>query len=218
MEKATFHGRLPDPKDFAAMFVDLNQLLKPRLQVMDGIIGMEGDGPYSGTPRRVGAVLASSSFSALDVVAARLIHMAPERIPTVQVAQGRGLLPEDLDRIEVMGGKVENLQVTDFRMPSTYRKGRGGLKRIERRLLSLTRVYALRPVIVKEACTNCGRCVRACPKGAIKSRSGKARVNHRYCICCYTCHEMCTSHAIRLERSLTGRTVAKLVERGGKGK
>ena len=75
MEKPTFHARLQEPDEFARMIVDVNEFVKPSLEIMDAVEAMEGDGPMSGTPRHVGAVLASGSYSALDVVASRIMSM-----------------------------------------------------------------------------------------------------------------------------------------------
>lgn len=46
--KGEFHVKLPDVNDFARMLVDINMLVKPRLFIMDAIIGMEGNGPRGG--------------------------------------------------------------------------------------------------------------------------------------------------------------------------
>ena len=219
LEKATFHGRLPEPDDFGIMLVDLNELIKPRLQIMDAIVGMEGDGPFSGAPKAIGAVLASPSYAAIDAVAARLIRMLPQDVCTIRAAWARGSLEKDLDEIEVLGESWEDMVVDDFKRPSTYASGKK--KRtgaIERNLVKMVRVYALRPAVMHSHCSLCGRCVRSCPTGAMRESRGKVRLSHKKCIRCYTCHEMCTSSAISLERSLGGKAMALAVERKNRGK
>jgi Fe-S-cluster-containing hydrogenase component 2 len=44
-------------------------------------------------------------------------------------------------------------------------------------------------------------------------KNGKAKVDRRKCIRCYSCHEFCDSHAITLKRSVGGRAVAVFMER-----
>lgn len=46
--KAKGHTLYPSADSFARMLVDLNQYVKPRLYIMDGIVAMEGNGPGSG--------------------------------------------------------------------------------------------------------------------------------------------------------------------------
>ena len=57
MLKGEFHVKLPDPYRFARMLVDLNCLVSPRLYVMDGIYGMEGNGPRGGNPKKMNILL-----------------------------------------------------------------------------------------------------------------------------------------------------------------
>jgi uncharacterized protein (DUF362 family)/Pyruvate/2-oxoacid:ferredoxin oxidoreductase delta subunit len=211
MEKPSFHGRLSDVEQFSEMLLDLNQALMPRLQVMDAVMGMEGEGPSGGQPRKIGAILASGSPVSLDVVAARLMAFRPEDIPTIRKAAERGLVPRDLS-VEVVGDDLAALAVPDFKHPahSTSRLGVGAP--ILGRLL---RAYALRPVVSLERCTGCGACVGSCPKQTIRMVRGKARVKHGECIRCYCCHEMCQSKAIDLTRSLGGRMIARMMESPG---
>lgn len=54
-------------------------------------------------------------------------------------------------------------------------------------------------VEVKEICTGCGVCVRACPFGAIKVAEGKARIGDA-CTLCTVCVRSCPCHAITIER------------------
>ena len=213
MEKATFHARLQEPEEFARMIVDINQFVKPALEIMDAVEAMEGDGPQSGTPRHVGAILASDSYSALDVVASRIMSIDPKEICTIRAAIERGLLSEDLSDVKVLGGELEKFRVPDFKRPSTFigQKRKNG--RAMKAMMSLIKVYALRPVIVRSMCVGCGKCSRGCPMKAISMKDGKAKINHRKCIRCYSCHEFCDSHAILLKRSLRGKALAILVER-----
>ena len=52
---------------------------------------------------------------------------------------------------------------------------------------------------VKETCTGCGVCVRACPFGAMKVAEGKARIGDA-CTLCTVCVRSCPYHAITIER------------------
>ncbi len=72
----------PSADSFARMLVDLNQYVKPRLYIMDGIVAMEGNGPGSGDPAPMNVILMSQDPVALDSVFCHLIHLNPEMVPT----------------------------------------------------------------------------------------------------------------------------------------
>jgi uncharacterized protein (DUF362 family)/ferredoxin len=211
MEKPSFHGRLSDVEQFSEMLLDLNLALIPRLQVMDAVMGMEGEGPSGGQPRKIGAILASGNPVALDVVAARLMALRPEDIPTIRKAVERGIIPRDLG-VEVLGDDLATLVVPDFEHPTPLTSRLGVGAPVLGRLL---RAYALRPVVSPEKCTGCQACVGSCPQQTIRMVRGKARVKHGNCIRCYCCHEMCQSKAIGLTRSFGGRMIARIMESPG---
>jgi uncharacterized protein (DUF362 family)/Pyruvate/2-oxoacid:ferredoxin oxidoreductase delta subunit len=213
MEKPTFHARLQQPEEFARMIIDINEFVKPVLEIMDAVDAMEGDGPQSGTPRHVGAILASGSYTAMDVVAARIMSIDPKEVCTIRRASERGLISEDLSDVEVVGEGYESFVVKDFQKPSTFvgKKRSGG--RMMKVMMGLIKVYAMKPSILRSMCIGCGKCHRGCPVKAITMKDGKAKVNNRKCIRCYSCHEFCDSHAIVLKRSAGGKVFASLVER-----
>jgi uncharacterized protein (DUF362 family) len=126
-EKASFHGRLADPMDFSRMLVDLNELMRPQLQIMDAVIGMEGDGPNSGEPRKIGAILASGSYAHIDVVAARIIGMAPIDIPTIAAEVERGLLDKNLGASwsRERASKLSRSMISGYPRPSPVEGGSG---------------------------------------------------------------------------------------------
>ncbi|HTP29253.1 MAG TPA: DUF362 domain-containing protein [Anaeromyxobacteraceae bacterium] len=215
-EKPTYHATLPNSNDFSRMILDLNALLKPQLHIMDAVMGMEGDGPHSGTPRKIGAVLASGDSTAIDVALSRLMSIEPRDVPTIKMAIERGLAKPDLSDISVVGEAVDDMAVKDFKRPTSYRGSRKDgvtLGRMAGWLSSLVKDYAPRPKIVAEKCVGCLRCVRSCPTRTISATGKIPRIAYGKCIKCYCCHEMCESHAILLKRSIWGTLVASMVDR-----
>ena len=71
--------------------VDIALTRTPHLAIVDGVIGMEGDGPINGTPKPVGAVVMGMDLVAVDATCCRLMHLPPERIPTVMLAEQKRL-------------------------------------------------------------------------------------------------------------------------------
>jgi ferredoxin len=213
LEKPVFHARFPEPDGFAQMIIDLNELVKPRLQVMDAVVGMEGDGPLSGSPRRLGAVLASGSCTALDVVLSRMMGIEPADVATIRLAAKRGLIAPDFSDIVTVGDPAGAFVVPDYRKPITFTGSKKGVRRsASHRLVTLLgRVYAFHPAIVTEKCVRCGKCQRICPMGAIRLGDHSAAIDLKKCIRCYCCHEMCSDGAIELRRGIGGKILKAIV-------
>ena len=212
MEKPTFHGRLPDPDDFSRMLVDLNALMKPKLQVMDAVMAMEGDGPIGGELRNVGVVLASDDFTAIDVAASRIMTIDPASVGTIKAAMERGLVQKNLSDISFVGEDFDGLIVKDFKKPQTYLKPRPKKRRGQHVLDTMAKAYALRPEIIEDNCIGCGECSQICPKHAITMKNNKAHIDYKDCIRCYSCHETCVNGAIRLEKSRAGKIITRMKE------
>jgi uncharacterized protein (DUF362 family) len=60
--------------------VDINLTRTPDLAIVDGIIGMEGDGPLNGTAKPMGTLIMGSDMVAVDATCCRLMQLDPERI------------------------------------------------------------------------------------------------------------------------------------------
>jgi uncharacterized protein (DUF362 family) len=90
--------------------VDLNTMLKPRFAVMDGTIGLEGDGPKSGRPKEVGLVLASSDIVALDATAAQIMGFDPAQIAHIQLCAHHNLGVADPQQIEIAGEQIRDVR------------------------------------------------------------------------------------------------------------
>jgi uncharacterized protein (DUF362 family) len=69
--------------------LDINATVRPALAIVDGIVGMEGDGPIMGTPRRLGALVLGTNLPAVDATCARLMGFDPARLAYLAGASGR---------------------------------------------------------------------------------------------------------------------------------
>jgi uncharacterized protein (DUF362 family)/Pyruvate/2-oxoacid:ferredoxin oxidoreductase delta subunit len=213
LEKPVFHARFQDPGRFADMLLDLHAQVRADLHIVDGVIGMEGDGPTGGDPRQVGVILAGTSAVAVDYVLCRVLGIEPLDVPVIRAAIERGWLEEHGENITTLGESLESVRVTDFKKPSTYLgEGRGiREKRLLQALYRLVRVYALRPRVVPHRCIRCGKCLAICPAGAIRIEREGVVIDRSRCIRCYCCHEMCTEEAIVLERGVAGKVLQKIL-------
>ncbi len=82
--------------------IDVSAAVRPDLAIVDGIVAMEGNGPISGEPVAVGAVVIGDDPVATDVVAASMMGIDPEQVAYLQEA-GRFLGQGDRERIEQRG-------------------------------------------------------------------------------------------------------------------
>ena len=64
---------------------DINATLRPHFAIVDGIVGMEGDGPIMGDPRHAGVVVMSRNRAAADATAARARTGTNSRCPPEQL-------------------------------------------------------------------------------------------------------------------------------------
>jgi uncharacterized protein (DUF362 family) len=158
LNKAGFHAKYPDGIGFSEMLIDLNQLLKPRLYLMDGVVAMEGNGPASGNPRKMNVILASSDPIALDATFCRMIDLDPEFVPTNVFGEKHGLGSYKEEAIEIVGEPLTSLICKDFDVVRMPVKDENFNRAAKFRNLMLRK-----PVINKDKCVKCGICVDACP-------------------------------------------------------
>lgn len=78
--------------DLSAKLVDLLKVVSPDLIVVDGIVGMEGQGPAFGDPIESEVLIAGDNAVAVDCAAARVMGFDPIEIETnrLAIAQGHG--------------------------------------------------------------------------------------------------------------------------------
>ena len=201
-KKPEYHYRYPRAEDFADMLVDLYEYTKPRLCVCDAVIGMEGNGPTQGTPRKIGCLIASGDGHKLDAVAAGLIGLTPKDVPTLQAAVRRGLVPEDAARIAVYGDPAR-FAISDFKTVQAQSSvffrilGDGVIGKIAD--FAAARILTPFPKLAS-GCVGCGKCAQVCPAKAIAMKDGRPRIDRRVCIHCFCCQEFCPKGAMQVGR------------------
>jgi uncharacterized protein (DUF362 family)/Pyruvate/2-oxoacid:ferredoxin oxidoreductase delta subunit len=202
--KSSFHTINPRPRDFAVSIVDIYQIVKPALTIMDAVVGMEGPGPANGQPRKFGALLASTDGVALDAVCSDLIGHRPGEIFTTVEAVRRGLGEMDLARIEIVGARLDELRQADWKKAFN---SQGFINWLPDFLFNLAapivKQLTIYPVIDQEKCTQCLTCFRHCPAKTIvhDQEANVVWIDKKKCISCFCCHELCEYDAIKLDRS-----------------
>jgi len=69
--------------------LDINATIKPHFAIVDGIEGMEGDGPIMGTPCHAGVLVMGRNLPAVDATGARIMGIDPRKIAYLEVASNR---------------------------------------------------------------------------------------------------------------------------------
>ena len=93
---------------------DINATLKPHFAIVDGIIGMEGDGPIMGTPKQAGVIVMGRNLPAVDATCARIMGVDPYKIDYLDEAENR--LGPIRDSSILQRGESWQTVRTDFRL------------------------------------------------------------------------------------------------------
>ena len=210
--KPEYHYKYPKVSDFADMLVDLCEYCRPRLCICDAVVGMEGNGPTQGSPRAIGAVLAAESASKLDLLAAKLIGLTADDVPTLQAARMRGLIPQTAEEL-IIAGEPAAFIVPDFKtMPAQssvffHKAGTGFIGKI----VDSVMFHALTPCpkVQKNDCIGCGKCAKICPAKAISMQNKLPVIDRKACIHCFCCQEFCPKGAMQVGRNALMRILEK---------
>ena len=198
--KAEFHTRFTSRELFGEMLVDLAQLIKPQLTIMDAVMGMEGDGPAGGEPRLVGLIIGGENIYNIDLVVTHLMGIEPAAVPTIVAAEKRGLAPARASD-DMLEGDVKQLYtIAGYKPPKSYARINTTNMRLSFMAPAITKIIAPKPKILKKKCIGCGRCAEICAAGAVKVVDDVAKIDYTKCIKCFCCHEICPAKAIDMKR------------------
>lgn len=202
--KAAIHRIAATEESFSNAVVDIYSALKPQLAVMDGIVGMEGEGAINGTPIESKVILSSVDCVALDAVSSEVMGFHHKDILTTCFAHERGLGVGDLDMIEVVGEQIGDVKLDFKKSRHMYYK----LPEFFGKFIFKFAENFSKVEISKDECKKCRVCLDNCPALAI-TLEPEPSINREKCIKCYCCHELCTNGAVKLKTSYLGRQLLK---------
>jgi len=201
--KPLWHLKAGDNRKlFAQILFDIYQIIQPSLTILDGIVGMEGNGPNSGRPIPIGLILASGDSLNLDQIVCDLLGISRKSLPTNRVAIEQGM---GKDTIEVFGEKVEDVKISKFQFP-TLSQTDWGLPGFLKS--ALKNAFTSKPIIVEKMCKDCEQCARICAPSAV-ARKGKDLIfDYGQCIRCLCCLEVCPEGALSIKQGWAVKLVS----------
>jgi uncharacterized protein (DUF362 family) len=89
--------------------LDINAVVRPDFAIVDGIFGMEGNGPIQGVPKRANVLVLGNDPVAVDATCCRIMGLVPEKI---KYLAGAGTLLGHLnaDTIEQRGESIASVR------------------------------------------------------------------------------------------------------------
>lgn len=205
-------------RDLGGNIFALSEVLRPHLILVDGLVGMEGNGPGDGDPVKIGFVAAGDDPVLVDFLIAGLVGIDWQTVPALRAAEvaGRRSPALALPRLATLRPPPPRsalARLADARplhalkvalRPLTQRPAVAALAK---RAQVIQDVYSLEDDGVtglhREAarCGDCDRCVAFCPTGLSLAEIG-ARPEPAGCVGCLYCYWACPKGAITLDGPL----------------
>ena len=186
--------------------VDMNRGIQPDLNIVDGSVGQDQDGPLYGRQANLGILVAGRDALAVDLACCRLVNIDPHLIGHFRL----GIKQFGPRTPRMVGEPIE--PITGFELPQVpplYRFAFWMMYPLDypyHRLtgehfvtaLYKTGMLGTRPTILADKCTHCGICVQACPLPNVIDLT-TLRVDSQTCARCLLCYEACPERAIAVK-------------------
>ncbi|VVB76487.1 Ferredoxin [Candidatus Tiddalikarchaeum anstoanum] len=192
-DKISYHTRFKDVNDFSRMLIDLAVLVKPTLTIVDGVIGMEGQGPSFGKKKELGLIIAGTNVFETDSAVCDIIGFKAETVPYLKAALDRNLFKKE--EYDVKKYKVKFAEPHADILRKLWNVCPSSIKDM------MSNIWLDVPNITSK-CIGCGMCRDSCPESAITITNNKASINYKKCIRCYCCYELCRYNAITLKKKI----------------
>ncbi len=202
--KTELHKKFFDKSDFSKILVDIFEEVKPALNIVDGVVAMEADGPATcGKLREVNLLIAGTDAVAVDSVLSVIMGLLPSDILTTKEAAIRGLGVSDIKDIEILGESLSLLTGKPFILPSTSWR-----QKMAPFIINMVKGFIkYYPYAQDDICAKCSVCVKACPNKAITMKNGRIVFDYSKCISCFCCQEFCPSSAIKVKKSAFAKMI-----------
>lgn len=185
--KARLHAYYPDIWEFAKVLLSVYERVRPHYTLVDAVVGLEGDGPMAGTPRRIGFLLSGIKGMMVERLMADMMGVDPRIVPTLSGLREKGT-------VHPLDCSLPPQPIPGFVLPQTVSQSWVHKLLFTQKVQSNLRVPKIRPHI----CNKCGKCAIICPTKAIEG----TKVIWSRCIGCLCCFEICKQLAIELCRPI----------------
>ena len=101
--------------------IDVNRIALADLTIIDGIIGMDGDGPFNGTPANADVLIGSTDPLAAEAIAIEIMGFGETPMRYMELAYQAGFGEINLDRINLVGDPIEQVK-RKFQNPSFHQR------------------------------------------------------------------------------------------------
>lgn len=205
-------GILPRPDrrhmhafDIHQSIVDMNLGIKPDLNIVDGSVGQDGEGPLYGDQANLQVLVAGRDSLAVDLACCEIVDVNPRDVPHLKLALEQWGKPwwtqvgEDVGVIKkFVLPPPKKLYNTAFKVMFWLDYPYGLFAERGKHMVTTlykTGVVGTRPVISEEKCTRCGVCVETCPLPNVIDLK-TLKVDSKTCERCLLCYEACPEKAI----------------------
>jgi len=211
-------------RDLAANLVRLNEQVRPHWILVDGLIGMEGNGPGDGVPKRLDMLLCGDDPFRIDLLAARLVGLDRAAIPYLTVARERGHIADDdvraadeiapISRFEPAPRRGLAMRMLDHPVLGVLRDltrplhGSEAVRTLLYRLGVIQDVYRQADARIqdlrldRQRCDGCGVCVAVCPMELPVTGADFGFLGDANCLGCLYCALVCPRQAIEIHGEL----------------
>ena len=196
--KAKTHAQFPTLERFSSALADIYSVSNPQLTIIDGYLCQEGKGPSQGDVVNLNLILAGYDGVALDTTVCKIIGFDSAEVIYLAKAEKKGLGTTNLENIEFLGEKVENIR-RDFKRP----KKRPISMPLPKWLADYVgkTIFKASVKFNREKCKLCSTCWSNCPGDAIIPPHEMKKGNipkwiKQKCITCYCCVELCPHEAV----------------------
>lgn len=207
--KSELHKKFPHPRYFAEVLTGIYEEIHPRivLNVLDGIIGMEGEGPSAGKPRAFNRLFFSESAASIDYLASKMMGFHLNQLDYIQ----EGLRIEKLLPANIKAIPEDNFEIINDVAIREVQFRKRFLDSLPKGFQKLFDIFFNYYPYFLNTCKKCGICVKSCPMEALclEGIAKKPTLDKKKCIKCMCCHEMCPFHAVIIKKTFLARMFLK---------
>ncbi|PLX16097.1 MAG: hypothetical protein C0601_10765 [Candidatus Muiribacterium halophilum] len=205
--KVDGHMKENTTEKFAFYLKDIFETVSSKVKVftlIDGITGMEGDGPGNGLPVNTGIVAGSFDSESLDYFLLRWCGLSLNEYPLFLIAENKEEIKNSTDKLIEKYGTFKRVIKRPKKGDVTFNIPLFLRKIYERFFYSYTKID-------DKKCKRCGICKKSCPVDAIKIRKKIFSIVKKRCIRCFCCHELCPHDAVLIKQTLPLAILKKFV-------